>query len=88
MTPEEAKLRAEKARQLLNDPELKAAFDDTRDALISALNIAKSQDEAYKAAIALQTFELIKGCIESHIQTAKVIEFNSKKTFVDRVLGR
>lgn len=88
MTPEEAKSRAERAQQLLDDEMLKEAFSATNEALVGALNVAKTPDEAFKATIALQTFNLIKGCIESHIQTAKVIEFNSKRTFVDRILGR
>lgn len=88
MTPEEAKDRAERARLLLADEMLQAAFSDTRDALVAAVTVAKTPEESYKAAIALQTFELIKGCIESHIHTAKVIEYNTKKPFLDRVLGR
>jgi hypothetical protein len=67
---------------------LRSAFDATHEALISSLNIAKTPEEAFKATVALQAFNLIKGCIESHIETAKVIEFNSKRTFVDKILGR
>jgi hypothetical protein len=88
MSPEEATSRAERAKQLLQDPMLNEAFTATRDGLISALTIAKSPEEAYKAAIALQTFEVIKGCLESHIHTAKVVEFNTRKTFVEKILGR
>lgn len=84
MTPEEAKARAVHAQQLLDDPLLSEAFNATRDALIAAVKVAKNEQEAYKAAIALQTFELLKGAIEGHIQTAKVVEFNFKPTLKER----
>lgn len=88
MTPEEAKLRAEKARQLLGDEMLKEAFDATHAALLDAVALAKTPEESFKAAVAIQVHRLIRDCITSHIETAKVIEFNNKRTFVDRVLGR
>lgn len=88
MNAEEAKFRAERAQQLLNDEMLKESFRATEEALVNAVAIAKTPEEAFKAAVAYQVFRLIKDSISSHIETAKVIEFNSKKTFVDRVLGR
>lgn len=88
MTKEEAQDRAERAKQLLSNPMLKEAFEDTERALIQAIGLSKTPDESYKAAIAFQVFGLLKGCIQGHIETAKVIEFQSKQTLVDRVLGR
>jgi hypothetical protein len=88
MSPDEANVRAERAKQLLNDEVLMEAFNATHEALISALNIAKTPEEAFKATVALQAYNLIKNCIQSHIETAKVIEFNTKRSFVDKVLGR
>jgi glycerol-3-phosphate acyltransferase PlsY len=88
MNPEEAQIRAEQAKQLLRDPMLIESFNATQEALVGAVKVARTQDESYKAAVALQVFDLIKGCITSHIETAKVIEFNSKRTFVDKILGR
>lgn len=88
MNQEEAQNRAEKARQLLNDEMLMEAFNATADALMSAVSMAKTPDEAFKASIAVQVHRLIKDSISSYIETAKIIEFNSKKTLVDRILGR
>lgn len=88
MTKEEAQDRAERAKHLLANQMLQEAFSESERALIQAIGLAKTPDEAYKAAIALQVFGLIKGCIQGHIETAKVIEFQSKQTVVDRLLGR
>jgi hypothetical protein len=66
LTPEEARYRAERARQLLKDELFKESFDLAHEALIGAVKLAKTENEAYKAAIALQVFELIKNSIVSH----------------------
>lgn len=85
MTPEEAKARAERARQLLEDPLLKESFAATEEALNRSVRAAKTESEAFKAAIACQVFDLIKGSIEGHIQTAKIIEYNFKPTLLERI---
>jgi hypothetical protein len=85
MTPEEAKSRAERARQLLEDPMLKEVFNDAEKALNQAVRAAKTEQEAFKAAIACQVFELLRNQIQSHIETAKVIEFNFKPTLRERI---
>jgi hypothetical protein len=84
MSPEEAKQRAERARQLLNDPMLKEAFSAAEEALNRAVRAAKTDTEAFKAAIACQVFDLIKGSIEGHIATAKIVEYNFKPTLKER----
>jgi molecular chaperone GrpE (heat shock protein) len=89
LSPEEASQRAAKAQQLLNDEMLKESFDNAEKALNQAVRSAKTPEEAFKAVIACQVFELIRNQISSHIETAKVIEFNFKnKSFIDRVVGR
>jgi hypothetical protein len=40
---------------------------------------SKTPEEAFKAAIALQVFDLIKNALQSHIETAKVMEFNFRE---------
>lgn len=85
MNPEEAKARAERAKQLLNDPMLKESFDLAEKALIQALRVAKSEQEAFKATIAFQVFEVIRDSIKTHIETAKVIEYNFKPTLRERI---
>jgi hypothetical protein len=85
MSPEEAKNRAERAKQLLNDPLLKESFSLAHEALIQAIRVAKTEDEAFKAAIALQTYHLIKDSISTHIETGKIIEYNFKPTLKERL---
>ena len=85
MTPEQAQQRAERAKQLLDDPMLKEAFEASEDALNRAVRSAKSPEEAFKAAIACQVFDLIKGSIEGHITTAKIVEYNFKPSLRERI---
>jgi hypothetical protein len=90
MTPEEAKSRAERAKQILGDSLVKEAFSAAEEALNRAVRAAKTEPEAFKAAIACQVFDLIKGSIEGHITTAQIIEYNfkDKTSLLDRVMGR
>lgn len=76
MTPEEAKTRADRAKELLGDPLLKDSFSLAHEAIIQAIRVAKSEQEAFKAAIALQTYHLIRDSISTHIETGKIIEYN------------
>ena len=85
MTPEEASARAERAKQLLDDPILKASFDLAHEAIIQAVRVAKTEQEAFKAAVALQTYHLIKDSISTHIETGKIISFNLKPTLRERI---
>ena len=85
MTPEEVRQRAERARQILEDPMVKEAFRATEEALNRAVRSAKTEGEAFKAAIACQVFDLIKGAIEGHIQTAKITEYNFRPTLRERI---
>ena len=85
MNPEEAKIRAEKAKQLLSDPLLKESFDLAHEALIQAIRVAKTELEALKACIALQTYHLIKDSISTHIETGKIIEYNFKPTLKEKL---
>jgi hypothetical protein len=85
MNPEEAKARAERAKQLLSDTLLKESFDLAHEAIIQAVRVAKTEQEAFKAAIALQTYHLIKDSISTHIETGKIIEYNFKPTLRERV---
>jgi len=85
VTPELANDRAERAKQLLSDSLLKEAFAAAEDALNRAVRAAKTEQEAFKAAIACQVFDLIKGSIEGHIETAKIISYNFKPTLKERI---
>jgi hypothetical protein len=85
MNAEEAKQRAERAKQLLADPLLKDSLDLAHEAIIQAVRVAKTEGEAFKAAIALQTYHLIKDSISTHIETGKIIEYNFKPTIKERL---
>lgn len=85
LNPEEAKARAERAKQLLSDPLLKDSFDLAHEAIIQAIRVAKNEQEAFKAAIALQMYHLIKDSISTHIETGKIIEYNLKPSLRERI---
>jgi hypothetical protein len=90
LTPDEAAVRAERAKQLLEDPLLQETFKAAQDALIAAVELAKTESEFYKAGLALQVFRLIKDSISSHIATAQIMQFNFKDrtSFLDRISGK
>jgi hypothetical protein len=77
--------KAEKAKQLLEDPMLKGAFDEAEKALNQAVRMAKTEAEAFKAAIACQVFDLIRSRIEAHVENQKVVEFNFKPSLRERI---
>jgi hypothetical protein len=85
MNPEEAKARAEHAKQLLNDSLLKESFDLAHEAVQQALRIAKTPEESFKATIALQMYYLIKDSISTHIETGKIIEYNFRPSIKERL---
>ena len=85
MTPEEAKARAERAKQILDDQLVKESFDLAHEAIQQALRVAKTPEESFKATIALQTFYLIRDSIKTHIETGKIIEYNFKPTLRERI---
>lgn len=90
MSPEEANSKAADAKRLLNDPLLRESFDNAETALNKAVRLAKTPEEAFKSAIACQVFELIRGQIEAHVETAKVIEFNfqNRQSLLNRLTRR
>ena len=84
MDQEEAQIRAERAKQLLNDDLLKASFAANIEYLIQSCVMAKDEKEAFRACMALKaTFDAQKS-IATHIETAEIAKFNfrdvSKKT--------
>ena len=85
MTPEEAGARAERAKQLMDDPLLKESFDLAHAAILQALRIAKTPEESFKATVALQTYHLIRDSISTHIETGKIISYNFKPTLREKI---
>jgi hypothetical protein len=85
MNPEEAKQKAEQAKQLLEDPLLQESFRLALEAILQAIRVAKTPEEAFKATIALQTYHLIKDSISTHIETGKLIEYNFRPTMREKL---
>jgi hypothetical protein len=88
MSPEESKDRAEQAKYLLSHPLLKECFENAEIALNQAVRQAKTPEEAFKAALACQVFELLRGQLTAHIETQKMIAFHATRSVLDKVLGR
>ena len=85
MSPEEASARAERAKQLMDDPLLKESFDLAHAAILQALRVSKTPEESFKATVALQTYHLIRDSISTHIETGKIISYNFKPTLREKI---
>lgn len=79
LSQEEAEQRANQARNLLADPMLQDAFNETEKALLRAAKLTKTKDEAERAVLALQSLELVKAALYGHIETGKVMEHNFRR---------
>ena len=84
MTPEEAQARAERAKQLLADPLLKDSFAANVNAAIALCASAKDEKEAWRACMTLKAVMDATRSIASHVDTAKVVDFNRKPTLRER----
>ena len=78
MTPRE---RAERARQLLDDPLLNEAFSGVRAALIERLESAPIGDVElqHEIALMLQLLKRLRTQIEQHLQDFRVVEAEQKQ---------
>lgn len=85
MTPEEAKLRAERAKQLLGDDLLKGSLAALTEAAIAACSQAKDEKDAWRACMTLKAcMDFARGLV-SHMETAKVVEFNQRPSLRERL---
>ena len=74
MKHEERARRAEKAKELLDNPYLSECFEDVREGLVKALEGCKWNDTATQTNLML-SLQLLKGVrtlMESHIRDGKV----------------
>lgn len=85
MNPEEAKSRAERAKQLLADELLRGSLAALTEAAISACAQARDEKDAWRACMTLKACMDVARGLASHIETAKVIEFNQKPTLRERL---
>lgn len=84
LNPEEAKSRAARARQLLDDPLLKESLTANVNAAIAACASVKDEKEAWRACMTLKATMDTTKALASHVETAKIIEYNFKPTLKDR----
>ena len=85
MNPEEANARAERAKQLLNDPVLKASLAANVDAALAACTQVRDEKEAWRACMTLKAAMDVTRAIASHIETAKVVEHNFRPGIKERL---
>ena len=84
MNQEEASIRAERAKQLLGDSLLKESLASITEAAIAACSQAKDEKEAWRACMTLKACMDVTRSLASHVETAKVVEFNLKPTLRER----
>jgi hypothetical protein len=81
MTPEDASMRSERARQLLEDSLLKESLAANVNAAIALCASAKDEKEAWRACMVLKAVMDATKSIATHIETDKIMNFNQKKRF-------
>ena len=84
MSPEEAKQRAEHAKHILADALFKESLASITESAIAACSQAKDEKDAWRACMALKACMDVARGLASHMETAKVVEFNSKPTLRER----
>lgn len=88
MTPNE---KAERAKILLADPAMDAAFSDIRMALVLKLESAPvgDVDTQHEIALMLQLLKRIRTQLESYVQDQKMIQHRQKQdTFIQKMRQR
>lgn len=90
MNAKEEIAMGEAAKRLLEDPILKAAFDDVHSGIVRAIESSPMGDERThnRLAIALQVLSQVKKAIHSHVETGTMaaIQVEEKKG-LRRVFG-
>lgn len=83
LTPEQEIATAERAKQILDDPLVAAWFAGVSNDLIAAVNAAKDEREAFRAAVAVQVFGKLRAHLVSYIESGKMAAFTleHKKRF-------
>lgn len=85
MNAEEAKQRADHAHRLLGDTLLKSSLAALTEAAISACTQARDEKEAWRACMTLKSCMDVTRALASHMETAKVVEFNQRPTLRERI---
>ena len=88
MTPRE---KAERAKQLLDDPVVRGVFEDIRMGLVSQLEKVPfgDIDTQHNVAISLQLLKNLRDTIKKYADEGLIQEHNNKQqTFMDRIRQR
>ena len=82
---ERAVVNAEEARQLLANPMLDKAFEDTRRGILEAWAAMQTSDKeaAYDLHRMVKCLDRVKRCLETHVTTGKLAnkELEGRKLF-------
>ena len=83
LSPDEELQRAERARQYLDDPFIAEWFADVSRQLMSAVDDAKDEKQAFRAVTAVQVFGVLRRHFTSAIETGKLarIQIEQKRRF-------
>lgn len=87
MTPQEEVTQGEAAKQLLDNPLLKAAFDEVEKNLVRTIKASPLGDEKThnRLAIALQLLQQIEKAITIHIETGKMAQMQVNDSLSKKV---
>lgn len=83
LTPEQEIANAERAKQILEDPLVAAWFAGVSNDLLAAVTAAKDEKAAFRAAVAVQVFGMLRAHLVSYIESGKMAAFTlgNKKRF-------
>ena len=63
---------AERAKQIRDDPMVAAWFAGVSEQLLDGINRAKDEKEAFRAAVAMQVFGMLRRGLISYIESGKL----------------
>jgi len=88
MTLEEEALRGERAKQILEDPLVIAAFDEILKVTVDKWSDASTSDDgAKKLRDFYRATQLFRQVFENHINTGKMAEIQLKQSLKERIFG-
>lgn len=71
--------KAERARQFRDDPFVAEWFLGVSEQLLDAVNRAKDEKEAYRAAVAMQVFGMLRRGLISYIESGKLAQLQLER---------
>ena len=88
MELEQEALRGERAKQILEDPLVKSAFDEILSVTVQKWSDASTSDDgAQKLRDFYRATLLFRQVFENHIETGKMAEIQLKQSLKERIFG-